>query len=146
MPQTFVINLLYDMHIQHGDSSHTRGISAAWPTEDSKFKAVILDTAGTNQPVNQSHCDDRQCVDREIRQRQVIDNFVVDIADAASAATLYVLNRMTTTDAVRDGGAAACTPRQLTTLRVLLCRRGSTTSSTTTCTAGVQWWNPAPMR
>ena len=107
MPQTFVINLLYDMHIQHGDSSHTRGISAAWPTEDSKFKAVILDTAGTNQPVNQSHCDDRQCVDREIRQRQVIDNFVVDIADAASAATLYVLNRMTTTDAVRDGGAAA---------------------------------------
>ena len=94
------------MFLQHGDNSHTRGISAAWPGPDGKPNAVLLDTAGTNQPVNQSGCMTMECVASKIRQRRVSDKFVLDVAHAI--ANKPVVNRMSAASAVRRRRSGWC--------------------------------------
>ena len=94
------------MFIQHGDNSHTRGISAAWPGPDGKPNAVLLDTAGTNQPVNQSGCMTMECVASKIRQRRVSDKFVLEKAHAI--ANKPVVNRMSAASAVRRRRSGWC--------------------------------------
>ena len=89
------------MFLQHGDNSHTRGISAAWPGPDGKPNAVLLDTAGTNQPVNQSGCMTMECVASKIWQRRVSDKFVLDVAHAIANKQIMVVNRMSAASAVR---------------------------------------------
>ena len=94
------------MFLQHGDNSHTRGISAAWPGPDGKPNAVLLDTAGTNQPVNQSGCMTMECVASKIWQRRVSDKFVLDVAHAI--ANKPVVNRMSAASAVRRRRSGWC--------------------------------------
>ena len=94
------------MFIQRGDNSHPRGISAAWPGPDGKLNAVLLDTAGTNQPVNQSGCMTMECVASKIWQRRVSDKFVLDVAHAI--ANKPVVNRMSAASAVRRRRSGWC--------------------------------------
>ena len=94
------------MFLQHGDNSHTRGISAAWPGPDGKPNAVLLDTAGTNQPVNQSGCMTMECVASKIWQRRVSDKFVLDVAHAI--ANKPVVNRMSAASVIRRRCSGWC--------------------------------------
>ena len=94
------------MFIQHGDNSHTRGISAAWPGPGGKLNAVLLDTAGTNQPVNQSDCMNMSCTASKIRQRRVSDKFVLEKAHAI--ANKPVVNRMSAASVIRRRCSGWC--------------------------------------
>ena len=96
------------MFIQRGDNSHPRGISAAWPGPDGKLNAVLLDTAGTNQPVNQSGCMTMECVASKIWQRRVSDKFVLDVAHAIANKQIMVVNRMSAASAVRRRCSGWC--------------------------------------
>lgn len=132
--QTFLINNLYGMSVgvTMGTLSHTRGISFVIPQHLAKNHlqgAVLVDTAGTNQPtelagVLQSHKQQEHIQYRKVCYHssdcvrvnaadhahitrtswQISDAFVQEVAQGLASVLIIVVNRLTLADQVSIWG------------------------------------------